>query len=177
MGIPVQYDEFGQPISPRFVEATAAKESEGSFAVTSRVRAWLSEWREGFVAFSEEMGCEPDVMLLVVAGLISQDVQIVADAMERNTRWVHPRVKRLQEMGMWVGEDKLGRRFDVWYAAMADNPNAEIGPELYLPVVLDILEIDGLIESRQGEDGEIRYYPKNEAVRAAIIHGALDTER
>lgn len=166
MGIPVQYDEFGQPVSPRFTDTA---DCEGTFAVTSRVRAWLSEWREGFAAFSEEMGCEPDVMLLVMAGLFSQDVQIVADAMERNTRWVGPRVKRLREMGMWMGEDDLGPRFDVWYAAMDDNPNGEIGPELYIPVVLDILEIDGLIESRQGEDGEIRYYAKDVVGRAARV--------
>ena len=169
MGVPVQYDEFGQPVSPRFAEVSPKPDTpqiceperrEGTFATTLRVRKWLSEFRPGFEEFSKEMGCDSDVMLLVMAGLISQSIQIVADAIERNTRWVRPRVKRLREMGMWLGEDKLGPRFDAWYAAMTDDGAGDIGPELYIPVLLDILEIDGELESERDADGELRFWAR-----------------
>ena len=166
MGIPVQYDEFGRPISPRFAEPAQPdfprihepKKREGTFATTLRVKEWLSHFGDGAREFAEDTGCEADVILLVMAGFISQSVQVVADAMGRNTRWVRPRVKRLRDMGIWVGEDRVGPRFDAWYAGMRENGSGKIGPKLWVPMLLDIMEIDGQLESERDESGELRFF-------------------
>lgn len=163
MGIPVQHDEFGQPISPRFTDAAKPDspqidkpgEREGTGQTTLRIRAWLDRWRKCFEPFAEEMGCEVDVMLLVMVGSISQNVQIVADAMEKNARWVRPRVKRLLDMGMWAGGDTLGPRFETWDAVLTGEVTDDNETELGVGMLLDTMEIDGVLESTYDDDGEL----------------------
>ena len=164
MGIPVQYDEFGRPVSPRWAQAAKPdfprihkpKKREGTWTTTCRVKRWLANFRKDFTAFAEEMGCEADSLLLVMAGFISQDIQILSDAMQRSTRWIRPRAARLRKMEMWVGGTELGPRFGAWYEALTDDDRSR-DAEFAIRMLLDAMEIDGQMESTHDESGELLF--------------------
>lgn len=157
MGIPVTYDDEGRPVSPRWAdvpEAPMAENREGTDSVRVRLRKWLAKCEECFARFAEDAGCETDVILLLMAGAVSQDAQIVADAMEKSPRWVRPRVKRLRRMGMWQGGVTLGSRFSTWHKAITGEFAVTDETEVYIGMVLDILKIDGMVESQCDASGE-----------------------
>jgi hypothetical protein len=156
-GTPVFYDDDGRPVSPRWApapeEPTAEKQVDTGL-VTLRIRKWLADYKEGFVELAECLGCEADVMLLLMVGFVSQDTQIIADAMEWSPRWVRPRVNRLRKMGMWSGGVTLGSRFGIWNKALTGEFSVTNENEVGIEILLDIMEIDGIIESRCDTSGE-----------------------
>ena len=160
-GTPVYYDDEGRPVSPRWApapEAPVAEKREDTGSVTLRLRKWLAIFEEIFADFAEDMGCEVDVMVLLMAGLVSQDIQIVADAMKRSTRWVRPRVNRLRKMGMWLGDETLGPRYDSWEAALTGDFTNKTEDEATMGILVDTMEVDGLIKSRRDASGKLRFH-------------------
>lgn len=169
MGIPVQYDEFGRPVCPRFANPPQTQKPEkqdGTWEATTAVREWLKQFKESAGNFAEDTGCNRDTILLVFAGFVSQDPQVVADALGKNVRWVRPRVERLRTMGLWTDGTTPGPRFGTWIEGTSDDPNAEVEPAIWVPILLDILEIEGELESRENEAGELEFHIKKQRPEA-----------
>lgn len=158
MGEPVTYDDEGRLVAPRFAERETAVlddavvETERRMSATpAALRKWLDQFRKEITAWAEEQGAEADSALLVCAGVVSQDAWVIAEAMKRPMQWVGPRVGRLKQMELWGDEDGelyLGERFGAWMGE-GEHPD--------MCVLLDVLEIEGLVVSRRQEDGGLVY--------------------
>lgn len=137
---PMQRDEYGRPVFPRF-------------AANDKPKTRLQEIREyiagadadGLLDFAESNGIDPDLLRLCLIGLFEQRVTTAMRVLDRPKSWVKPRVDRLRKMGLWVGSASLGGRFASW---LDENGGME--------ALLDCMEIDGVVESKMVA-GERRY--------------------
>ena len=147
------YDSRGRLVMPRFAgecnEPTNTKEPHHHvvYPVLRKAVEFLEEMRGEIVAWADDMGCEPDTVLLAMLGFITQDIQTCCQALKRSRSWVEPRVKRMIEMGLWVGGTSLGSRFGAW----VDGDHAGMS------ALLDVMVIDGTLDTSTSEDGECVY--------------------
>lgn len=170
MAEPVQYDDDGRPVMPRFanrgndatlldavIEQTCGKprtrRKRPTEATATQVIRWLDDFHDELVTYAEWAGIEPETVLLVFAGFVSQKPSILAMALDRDIVWVTERVRRLLAMGIWGGRDDdgrlfLGGRFGAW---MEDTEQAQ------WETVLDLMVIEGILVCQECDDGEMEY--------------------
>ncbi len=160
-------DDF-QQLLDKPLAAPAPKPDQAMLARVERCLAFLTVLDPEIVEWCRDTGCPLDTVRLVFVGAFGQSVDFAkAVISSRPLSWIRPRVQRLKAMGLWVGGRNLGERFGPWI---------EEGENHGLLAVLDVLEIEGLAESKLDDNGERlwRMSPEGEKrADKAIARGIL----